>query len=192
MEAMPWLEVTGGSHAMSKRRVTCLGTAAFLFLLCACSAASAQLFTPEQTLIRVHAYEGSPRPAKQIATVFARPYESTGLVTHICKVDGKSLFRLGWSSTCPSVVYLLSGTHQLTIEYRDGRSGVSPTIPIRVEAGKTYMVLGTTSQEGFRVRVATSVSAMSEGFVLTYKDIVPAYYAKGDKPNSRINPEDAK
>jgi hypothetical protein len=54
------------------------------------------------------------------------------------------------------------------------------------------MVLGTTSQEGFRVRVATSVSAMSEGFVLTYKDIVPAYYAKGDKPNSRINPEDAK
>ena len=29
-------------------------------------------------------------------------------------------------------------------------------------------------------------------FALTYKDILPAYYAKGDKPNSRINPEDAK
>jgi hypothetical protein len=175
---------------MSKRRETCLGTAAFLFLLCACSAASAQLFTPEQTLMRVHAYEGSPRPAKQIATVFVRPFESTGLITTICKVDGKSLRRLGWTSTCPSVVYLLPGTHQLTIEYRHAWAGASPTIPIRAEAGKTYMVLGTLSQD--LRRVAASVSAMPEGFVLTYKDIDPGYFAKFDRPNSRVNPEDAK
>ena len=177
---------------MSKRRGTCLGTTAFLFFLCACSPASAQLFTPEQTLMRAHAYEGSPRPAKQIATVFARASDSTGLTAHICKVDGKSLFRLGLASTCPSVVYLLPGTHQLTIGFRHSGGGASPTIPIRAEAGKTYMVLGTVSQEGLRKRVAASVSAMPEGFALTYKDILPAYYAKGDKPNSRINPEDAK
>ena len=59
------------------------------------------------------------------------------------------------------------------------------------------MVLGTMSQErfgfaGLRERVATSISAMPERFALTYKDIYPTYYAKGDKPNSRINPEDAK
>ena len=189
MDAMPWSEVTGGLHAMSKRE-TCLGTGAFLFLLCACSAASAQLFTPEQTLMRAHAYEGSPRPAKQIATVFARAIESTGLMTHICKVDEKSLRRLGLGSWCPSVVYLLSGTHQLTIEFRHGAATAGPTIPIRAEAGKTYMVLGTLSQD--LRRVAASVSAMPEGFVLTYKDIDPGYFAKGDKPNSRINPEDAK
>jgi hypothetical protein len=177
---------------MSKRRETCLGTATFLFLFCACSAASAQLFTPEQTLMRVHAYEGGPRPARQIATVFVRPFESIGLISTICKVDGKSLRRLGWTSTCPSVVYLLPGTHQLTIEYRHAWAGASPTIPIRAEAGKTYMVLGTMSQEGLRKRVATSISAMPEGFALTYKDIYPAYYAKGEKSNSRINPEDAK
>ena len=177
---------------MSNRPVPRVGIASFFFLFCACPVALAQLFTPEQTLMRTHAYDGSPRPAKQIATVFARPYESSGLITHICKVDEKSLRRLGWSSTCPSVVYLLSGAHQLTIEFRHGAAAASSTIPIRAEAGKTYMVVGTLSQEkvgfaGLRERVATSVSAMPEGFALTYKDIYPAYYAKGDKPNSRIN-----
>jgi hypothetical protein len=153
----------------------------------------AQLFTPEQTLMQVHAYEGSPRPAKQIATVFARPFESTGMVTYICKVDGKSLVRLGLASSCPSVVYLLSGTHQLTLRYGSGSAGASPTIPIRVEAGKTYQVVGTrVAGEGGRDRAATSISTMPQGFALTYKDVYPAYYAGTTRPNARINPEDAK
>src|SRR5262245_40301495 len=124
---------------MSNRPVTLVGTAAFLFLLCACPVALAQLFTLAQTVMRVHAYEGSPRPAKQIATVFTR--HSGELITHICKVDEKKIGRLGLGSSCPSVVYLLSGPHQLMISFSFGRAGASPTIPIRAEAGKTYMVV---------------------------------------------------
>jgi hypothetical protein len=90
------------------------------------------------------------------------------------------------------VVYLLPGAHELTIGFAPYGADASPTISIRAEAGKTYMVLGTVSLERVRKRVATSVSPMPDGFVLTYKDIYPAYYDKGDKPNSRINPEDAK
>ena len=143
--------------------------------------------------MRAHAYEGGPRPAKQIATVFARPFESTGMITHICKVDGKSLVRLGLASSCPSVVYLLSGTHQLTLSYRSGRGTASPTIPIRVEAGKTYQVIGTrVAGEGGRDRVATSINTMPQGFALTYKDVFPSYYAGTNRPNARINPEDEK
>lgn len=183
---------------MSKGRVTFVGIVSFVFLACACPAALAQLFTPEQTLVRVHAYEGDPRPATQIATVFV-PFAMGGLLPRICKVDGRSLFRLGWTSSCPLVVYLLPGTHQLTVEFRSGWARASPTIPIRAEAGKTYTVLGTTSGEknmfGVEMpntRIAASISAMPEGFALTYKDIYPTYYSKGDKPNLRINPEDAK
>jgi hypothetical protein len=183
---------------MSKRRVTFVGIASFIFLLCACPVALAQLFTPEQTLSQAHAYEGSPRPVKQIATVFAAPRKSTGLATQMCKVDGKSLFRFGWSSSCPQVIYLLPGTHQLAITQSIPGAGTSSTIPIQVEAGKTYMVGGTVlwEKDFFGTlrprRAATSISAMPEGFALTYKDIYPTYYASGDKPNSRINPEDAK
>jgi len=184
---------------MSNRPVTLIGISSFIVLFCACPVALAQLFAPEQSLVRVHAYEGSPRPAKQIATVFAAPYESTRLLTQMCTVDGKSLFRLGWSSSCPRVIYLLPGTHQLAITYQlIGSGGASSTIPIRVEAGRTYMVVGTVvSEKNFfgtlqPRRVASSISTMPEGFALTYKDIYPTYYAKGDKPNSRINPEDAR
>jgi hypothetical protein len=181
---------------MSNRSATLFGIASFFFLLCPCPAALAQLFTPEQMLSQVHAYEGDHRPATQIATVFRAPPERTGLLASICNVDGgKRLW--AWSTPCPLVVYLLPGTHQLTIRYSTVRAGASPTIPIRVEAGKTYMVVGTVSGErnAFGVmmsRVATSISTMPEGFALTYKDIYPTYYAKGDKPNSRVNPEDAR
>jgi hypothetical protein len=195
MEAMSWLEVTGGSHVMSKRRVTCLSsTAAFLFLLCACSAASAQLFSPEQVLRHVHAYEGSPRPVKEIATVFVRPFETTGISGAICKIDGTSYVRLGLGSTCPSVVYLLSGAHQLSLRYGSGSQGASPTVTIRVEAGKTYQLVGTrvAGEAGGRDRAVTSINTMPQGFALTYKDVYPSYYAGGtDRPNARINPQDA-
>jgi hypothetical protein len=177
---------------MSKRRVTCLGTAAFLFLLCACSAASAQLFSPEQVLSQVHAYEGSPRPVKEIATVFARPFETTGMITSICKVDGK---RLGWGlGSCASVVYLLSGTHQLTLRYNSGTQGADPTVTIRVEAGKTYQLVGTRvkGEAGGRDRAVTTINTMPQGFALTYKDVYPSYYATNNRPNARINPADAK
>src|SRR5258705_9360390 len=101
---MPWLEVTGGSHAMSKRRVTCLGTAAFLFLLCACSAASAQLFTPQQMIGRAHAYEGDARTASQIATVFITAND--GMFGYICTVNGTNYFKLTLTSgPCGHVGY---------------------------------------------------------------------------------------
>jgi len=176
---------------MSKRRVTCLGTAAFLFFY-ACSGASAQLFTPEQTIGRAHAYEGAARPRSQIATVFVA--WDNGLLANICAVDGKNYVKLTLiSGPCGQVVYLLPGTHQLSLRYSIGTAGASPTIPIRVEAGKTYHVVGTrVAGDGRRDRVATSVNTMPQGFALTYKDVYPAYYAKTNRPNARINPDDAK
>lgn len=178
--------------AMSKRRVTFTGIASFTFLLCAYAVASAQLFTPEQTLGQAHAYEGNTRPANQTATVFVSAIK--GLLTNICRVDGKNYFKLTLiSGPCGNVVYLLPGTHELTLRYNTGFASGSPTIPIRVEAGKTYHVVGTVvAREGLRVRVATSINTMPQGFALTYKDAYPDYYARTNRPNARINPEDAK
>jgi hypothetical protein len=180
---------------MSKERVASTGIASFIFLLCACPVASAQLFSPEQTLSRVHAYEGGARPPTQIATVFGAP-PSSGLITVICDVDGKNYYKSKLISIvgCGQLVYLLPGAHQLTIHHREGSNWASPTIPIRVEAGKTYMVGGAVSRENkeLRARVTTSINTMPEGFVVTYKDLYPGYYARFNRQNSRINPDDAK
>ena len=163
--------------------------AAFSLLLHAAPAALAQLGPgPEATLIRVHAYEGVNRPAAQIATVFA-PYGPAAEMTFICSVDGKSYLRMGWSSTCPSVVYLLPGAHQLTLDFHLGGARSTTTMPIRAEAGKSYVVRAVKSGDR---RATFSISSMPEGFVLTYKDIVPGYFAKYGKQNSRVDPADAK
>jgi len=177
---------------MSKRRVTFVGITSFIFLLCVCPVASAQLFTPEQTLGQAHAYEGDRRPASQIATVFVAP--NNALLTHICQVDGKNYFKLTLiSGPCGNVVYLLPGTHQLTLRQGEGFAQGGFTIPIRVEARKTYHVVGTVVEREFsRIRVVTSINTMPQGFALSYKDIYPAYYARTNRPNARINPEDAK
>jgi len=121
-------------------------------------------------------------------------------VTLICEVDGKKYFsELGISIGrfgCGQVVYLLPGTHQLTIEYQKDRGTASTTIPIRVEAGKTYLVFGTIQEEGTalsgrRRSVTTSINTMPADFVLTNKDIY-AYGQTGKPPNPRVNPADAK
>src|SRR5262245_26449340 len=117
-------------------RTASVVVASTFWLLCACPVVLAQLGPgPETTTMREHAYEGARRPASQIATVFA-PYGDAGQMTFICSVDGRSYLKLGWTwtSSCPSVVYLLPGAHQLMVNYRFGYLTGTTTIPIRVEA----------------------------------------------------------
>ena len=176
---------------MSLRPATLVLVASTFWLLYACPVVLAQLGPgPESTTMRVHAYEGAKRAASQIATVFA-PYGPGAEMSFICSVDGKSYFKMGWTwtSSCPSVVYLLPGTHQLTINFRFGTLTGTTTVPIRVEAGKSYVARGVLAGER---RATYSISPMPEGFVLTYKDIVPAYFAKYGAKNSRVDPLDAK
>ena len=172
-----------------ERRLATLGVAFAFWVLCACPPAMAQFgLTLENTTMRVHAYEGAPRPASQIATVFA-PYGMNGEMTHICNVDGKSYRKLGWTSSCPSVVYLLPGTHQLKLDFYVARLVGSPTVPIQVEAGKSYMVRGVLSGDR---RATFSIDPMPQGFVLTYKDIYPASFSKSGVKNTRVDPADAR
>ena len=173
------------SNGLARR----FAAASSILLLHASAAALAQLGPgPEATLIRVHAYEGANRPAAQIATVFA-PYGPTAEMTFICSVNGKSYLRMGWTSSCPSVVYLLPGTHQLTINFHLGADRSTTTMSIRAEAGRSYVVRAAKSGDR---RATFSISTMPEGFVLTYRDIVPGYFAKYGKQNSRVDPADAK
>jgi hypothetical protein len=141
---------------------------------------------------RAHAYEGAARPASQIATVFITAND--GMFGYICTVNGTNYFKLTLTSgPCGHVVYLLPRTHQLGLRYSSGASKASPTIPIRVEAGKTYHLVGTrVAGDGVRDRAVTSINTMPQGFALTYKDVYPEYYAGTNRPNARINPEDAK
>jgi len=177
---------------MSNQPATLVGIAFFILLFCGCPVA-AQLFEePGRRAKLVHAYEGPLLPATKVATVFVRPFER--LITSICEINGKKYF--SWLG-CGEVVYLLPGTHQLTIRYSHGWGKASTTIPIRVEAGKTYLVFGTIQEEGnaigvLRRSVTTSMNTMPADFVLTYKDIYPSYYAQSGKPNARVNPADAK
>jgi len=173
-------------------RPTLAGIVSFILIFCACPVALAQFWGIEERLVQAHAYEGDARPATQIATVFA-PFGIGPPYGYICKVDEKSVVK--WRG-CPAVVYLLPGTHQLTVRFVSGSASASPTVAFRAEAGKTYMVMpmmsGGKNIFGVEVpnsRVAASVSTMPKGFVLTYKDIDPVYFAKyPDKPNSPVNP----
>ena len=161
------------------------GIAAAALLLLAHQPASAQMFTGPQGLMRVHAYDGPRRPASQLATVFA-PYGSTAVgFKYMCKADGKNYnqpFRP--ISTCPSVYYLLPGTHVVQVAYR--RAGLIgfKDVTVRAEAGRTYQVF--VIQEGRKA--AFGIRAMPPGFALTYKDLNPSHFVTGNEPNSRVDP----
>jgi hypothetical protein len=137
-------------------------------------------------LIRVHAYDGPRRPAAQLASVFTALKDS---LLYICGVDGKSVRQLGWISSCPSVVYLLSGEHKLKVDYTIGTLRGEGTVTFKAVAGRTYQVHAARTEER---RAAYSVSEMPAGFRLTYKDLSPAYFEKYKAQNALVDPADAK
>lgn len=138
-----------------------------------------------ESLLRTHAYEGAQKSATEMATVFAVWKGVGGELTFICEVDGKSHRKLGAISSCPSVVYLLPGRHDLTVEYRWANLIGTVVVPVNAEAGKTYRVTGTSTD---KKQVLFNIQEMPVGFALTYKDVAPVFFSDGARPNSRVDP----
>jgi len=167
---------------MLKSLVTAIGFSLAGMLACA-DAALAQ--GDASSLGRVHVYDGPKRPASQLATVFTTIRAE---IVYICEVDGKRL-PMGWSSTCPSVVYLLPGEHKLTVSLWSGSRRGSGTVTLKAVAGRTYQARATQVEPG---RAGYSVAEMPAGFRLTYKDLTPAYFEKYNVQNAPVDPADAR
>ena len=150
-----------------------------LFLLVGCAGG------PE-ALMRRHAYEGSRMPASELATVFARWDGGGGEQTYICGVDGKGYRQRGPLSPCPSVVYLTPGPHALEVLHELGFSTATNSIALRALAGRAYEVKATVYDSK---HTRFSWREMPPGFVLTYRDLAPSYFSKGDRPNRPVSPD---
>ena len=137
-----------------------------------------------------HAYEGKPRPAAQLATVFGKfltmPLASPLAMTFIQKVDGKSVRGL-FESMCCDVVYVLPGSHQIFVHHSvslPGRHGTA-TLTGNLAAGRVYEAEAIVSGD----KVAFRLRETPPGYALTYKDVRPAQYAPtGSRQNLRVVP----
>ena len=142
---------------------------------------------PER-LIRTHAYEGPRMANDELATVFARWDVARGEQTFICAVDGRSYRQGGERGACPSVVYVSPQPHVLWVEHHAGFRVGGILLTLHPAAGRTYLVTGRIhdSQHTF-----FNWHEMPHGFVLTYRDLAPDLFAKGDRPNRPVDPADA-
>jgi len=108
-------------------------------------------------------------------------------MSFICEIDGKSYRKLGLTSSCPSVVYLLPGRHILKLEYRSANVIGTAEVPISAVAGKSYQIIATSwvkvNEKGYFY-----IHEMPAGFTLTYRDIAPVYFRDGTRPNSPVDP----
>src|SRR5215467_1550355 len=131
-----------------------------------------------------HAYEGPPRPAAELATVFGKILTMPLAMTMIQKVDGKSVRGL-FESGCCDVVYVLPGSHQIFVHHSiPGRRGTG-TLTGNLAAGRVYEAEAIVSGD----KVAFRLRETPPGYVLTYKDLRPASYAPtGSRQNSRVVP----
>jgi hypothetical protein len=139
-------------------------------------------------LRKEHAYSGPRRPIAQLATVYGTTLTFPLALTYVCEIDGKSyrsMFGFGSISICPSIVYLLPGSHRMAIHHGRGNAGGTGTISVSVSAGRVYEI-GIDYPE--RMRVSARLLEKPQGFVLTYKDVMPRPYASGTRQNSRIDP----
>jgi hypothetical protein len=142
------------------------------------------------SLIRVHAYEGARKPASEMATVYGVWNGPGRDMAFVCKVDGKSYWRVGYISNCPSVVYLLPGKHELSLlyEYQQLRSE-DITVSVTVETGRTYQVVAKSFDNK---TVQFDVQEKAADFKLTYKDLVPRNFEVSNQPNPYVDPSTAK
>ena len=135
-----------------------------------------------------HAYEGPPRPAAELATVFGKiltmPLANPLAMTMIQKVDGKSVRGL-FESGCCDVVYVLPGSHQIFVHHSiPGRRGTR-TLTGNLAAGRVYEAEAIVSGD----KVAFRLRETPPGYVLTYKDLRPALYPPtGSWTNARVVP----
>jgi len=140
-----------------------------------------------QSLVRRRAYQGVALAPHRQATVFAVWDTGDGGLTYLCEVDGRSYRRPGYANPCPSVLYVLPGEHRIGVEnHRGGRVSVV-IVGLRTEAARTYEI-SVDSRPGV---AAFYVREMEPGFTLTYKDVGPTFFLKGDRVNTPIDPADA-
>lgn len=123
-----------------------------------------------EALVRVQAYAGAPRPAAQVATVFAADGGRYGK-TELCTAGAQRLMPAD-ASGCAAVVYLLPGTYTLGWQYEyQGTRIEGQSLPSRFEAGKFYQVNISLLGQG---RVANNLFPMPALRTLTYRNIAPA------------------
>jgi hypothetical protein len=133
-----------------------------------------------------HAYAGTHRPLAQLATVHGVFITSMPLTqTHVCELDGKSLRATFATEVCPSVIYLLPGNYRLGISHLSGGRHGSGVLSGNLAAGRVYAIGVDYPQQG---RVSFRLIEKPQGFVLTYKDVMPVPYERGWRQNSRIDP----
>lgn len=140
-----------------------------------------------QSLGRTRAYVGEPLAPRQQATVFAVWDGGDGNLTYLCEIDGRSYRRNGYATPCPSVLYVLPGEHRVGVEnHRGGRVAVA-VIGLKTEAARTYEISVVSNPD----RAEFFVREMEPGFTLTYRDVAPTYFLKGDRVNTPVDPAEA-
>jgi len=139
------------------------------------------------SLVRRRAYLGGPLAPHQQATVFAVWDSGDGNLTYLCELDGLSFRRNGYPNPCPSVLYVLPGEHRVGVENHRGGNVAVAIIGLRTAAGRTYEI-SADSRPG---AAQFFVREMDPGFELTYKDVAPTFFRKGDRVNTPVNPAEA-
>jgi hypothetical protein len=139
------------------------------------------------TLVVRRGYVGAPLAPQQQATVFAVWDSGDGNLTYLCELDGRSYRRNGYANPCPSVFYVVPGEHRVGVEnHRGGRVAVA-VIVLKTEAARTYEISVVSRPEAAEFYVRE----MDPGFTLTYQDVAPTFYLKGDRVNTPVDPAGA-
>jgi hypothetical protein len=139
------------------------------------------------SLVRRRAYLGGPLTSQQQATLFAVWDGGDGNLTYLCELDGRSFRRNGYANPCPSVLYVLPGEHRVGVEnHRGGRVAVA-IIGLQTAPGRTYEITVDSRPEAAQFYVRE----MEPGFTLTYKDVAPTFFLKGDRVNAPVDPAEA-
>jgi hypothetical protein len=137
-------------------------------------------------LRKEHAYTGPHRPLAQLATVHGTILTSWPLTqTRPCEIDGKSYRATFAVEICLSIVYPLPRNHRVGISHVAGSWRGSGTLSVNLAAGRIYEI-GIGYPE--RGRVSFRLIEKPQGYVLTYKDVMPVPYQSGSRQNSRIDP----
>ena len=140
-----------------------------------------------ESLVRRRDYVGAPLAPNQQATVFAVWDAGDGALTYLCEVDGRSYRRPGYANPCPSVLYVLPGEHRFGVESHRGPRVAVVIVGLRTQAARTYEISVDSRAE----QAAFYVREMDPGFTLTYEDVAPSFFRKGNRVNTPVDPAGA-
>lgn len=146
------------------------------------------------SLIRQHVYEGTQKPANELATIYGRWGGFSGEMLFMCNIDGKSYSQLGAISPCPSVVYLTPGKHEIEANWRWANRSEFKKITLNLEKGKTYEIVAKHKDIPLAKVEEVDIQIISkpEGYELSYKDLAPLFFEDGKVQNSLVDPATGK